>query len=95
MNEETSSDDVIVEEATDDVIVNQEEQVEETTETPPVSEEETPVERDDYYKNRSYELERKLENLTTELPTIIEQAVTKKETNTQKYSEKDIPPGGS
>lgn len=51
-------------------------------------------ERDDYWKNRSYELERKLSNLTEELPKIIETTVTKStqtQQATQQYAEKDIP----
>jgi hypothetical protein len=41
--------------------------------------------KDDFWKNRSYELERKLGNLTSELPKIIEDTLTK---TTQKKEEK-------
>lgn len=88
-------------ETTDDVIVdgqpevkNEEAKVETTeTQTPTgdVTTEETKVEtpesKDDFWKNRSYELERKLGNLTTDLPKIIEETLTKQSTKQEQKQE--------
>lgn len=82
------------ENTTDDVIIEQEQQVEQPDTTGDViadagegqAVETGDVEvkkddRDDYWKNKSYELDRKLNNLTNDLPRIIEENITKATSN--------------
>jgi len=89
------------ENATDDVIVNEEEQVVEQTDDQTTGSvttegqeevqqevvETQPEERDDYYKNRSFELERKLSNLTSDLPKMIEETIIKTSETKQEKQE--------
>jgi len=94
-NLDNTTDDVIIDqvepqapETTGDVIA--EEQVDlQPQEIENASVKETPESRDDYWKNKSYELDRKLNNLTAELPKIIEDNIVKATSNKQqekKYS---------
>jgi hypothetical protein len=94
-NLDNTTDDVIIDqvepqapETTGDVIA--EEQVDlQPQEIDNASVKETPESRDDYWKNKSYELDRKLNNLTAELPKIIEDNIVKATSNKQqekKYS---------
>ena len=94
-NLDNTTDDVIIDqvepqapETTGDVIA--EEQVDlQPQEVDNADVKETPESRDDYWKNKSYELDRKLNNLTAELPKIIEDNIVKATSNKQqekKYS---------
>jgi len=77
MEEEKSSDDVIVEESPE---TSQPEATGEAQPAEPTGDviAEEPVEqKDDVWKNRAFELERKLGNLTNELPKIIEETLVK------------------
>ena len=81
MTIENATDDVIVEDA-----VQNEEPISDSGVTTEVQEEVQQTEeetRDDFYKNRSYELERKLSNLTNDIPKIIEENLAKQNTNNQ------------
>lgn len=89
MEQLNTTDDVIV----DDVAVD--EVVDQTTDSVTIEGqddsqvevvEKQPEERDDYYKNRSFELERKLSNLAENIPKIVEESVIKS-SQTKKQTE--------
>ena len=83
MEDQKPTDDVIVEEQaapsqTAEPVQEEAQQTETTTTDSVTVEEPKEVEqKDDFWKNRSYELERKLGNLTNELPKIIEETLVK------------------
>lgn len=68
-----TGDGVTVEENTEDTVVEPDQQ-------------QTEPKRDDYWKNRTFELERKLNNLSESLPNIIAEESRKAQTQQQEYS---------
>lgn len=97
MEQENSTDDVIVNQE-QEAVVEQEDQStgsvttegQEQEQQQEVEATEVEVEVDDKWKNRAYELERKLGNLTNELPKIIEENVAKATTNKTEEKEYSI-----
>ena len=97
MKQKNTTDDVIVEEqeavveqtdqTTGDVITEGQETEQQEAEQQTTTEE---APKDDKWKNRSFELERKLNNLTTDLPKIIEENVVKATSKTKEEKEYSI-----
>lgn len=90
MENENPTDDVIVEK---EVVENQEQTTDGVTidaqETQQQEVEVQPEDREDYWKNRAHELERKQSNLVDNLPKMIEETIiktTKKEESQKEYS---------
>lgn len=95
------SDDVIVDDVQDDSVTSDDVIVEpddsdgqgvQETENDDTDNQEEPEQKskDDYYKNRSFELERKLNNLTEELPKIIKDTVIESSSQNQQKREYTI-----
>lgn len=83
-NDETSGDVIDQnQEPTNDVI---EQEGDTSEEQPEPQQTETEPTRDDFYKNKSYELQRKLDNLADNLPSIVEDAVNKTKPKEQAYT---------
>lgn len=94
MNVENTSDDVIVEEevsgegVTDNQVTDDGVTVEDNAEDTVVEpdQQQTEPKRDDYWKNRTFELERKLNNLSESLPNIIAEESKKVQTQQEEHS---------